>query len=91
MPQWVYNILLPLFIAFAVPAINTVAEGGRDEQRVVQMEAGISRLLASSEGSRKERSEILQRQARTEERVAGLQDSVDRITTHLLTGVQGHP
>lgn len=84
MPQWAYNILLPLFIAFAIPAVNTVAEGGRDEQRLVQMEDGIGRLLKNSEKGQMERSELIERQARTEERVAGLQKSVDRVTMVLL-------
>lgn len=85
MPQWVYNILLPLFIAFAVPTINTVADGGRDEQRMVQLEEGMGTLLQNAEDSRKERTEMLQRQARTEEKVAGLQKSVDRVTTVVLS------
>lgn len=84
MPQWVYNILLPLFIAFAIPAVNTVAEGGRDEQRLVQMEDGIGRLLKNSDKGQAERAELIERQTRTEERVAGLQKSVDRVTMVLL-------
>lgn len=84
MPQWVYNILLPLFIAFAIPAVNSVADSGRDEQRMAQMEDGIGRLLKNSEKGQSERSELLQRQARTEERVNGLQKSVDRMALVLL-------
>lgn len=84
MPQWVYNILLPVFIAFAIPTVNTIADSGAKEQRLMQVEEGIGLLLKNSEGSRNERLEILQRQARTEEKVAGLQVSVDRIATKML-------
>lgn len=84
MPQWVYNILLPLFIAFAVPVVNTIADSGVREQRMVQVEDGIGRLLKNSEKGQVERSELLERQARTEEKVAGLQLSVDRIATKML-------
>lgn len=84
MPQWVYNILLPLFIAFAIPTINTVAEGGRDEQRLMQVESGIQQLLDNGEAGKTDRRIMSERIARTEERVQGLQKSVDRIAAVLI-------
>lgn len=84
MPQWVHNVLLPLFIAFAIPTLTTVAESGAREQRLMQVEEGIGRLLQGSEEGRVFRTEMLERQARTEEKVHGLQKSVDRIATMLL-------
>lgn len=69
LPQWVPNILLPLLIAFAVPTVNTIADSGRQEQRMIQVEKNVDRLVGTMDARAKEWQEIVERTARTEAKV----------------------
>lgn len=68
-PQWVPNILLPLVIAFAVPTVNTIADSGRQEQRMMQVEKNVDRIVDTMDSRSAQWTDLIERTARTEAKV----------------------